>query len=260
MGTETKSPPRPEFECQECKDKGFVWHDVPYGHPKFGKVERCRNPIHRNTRLEDKLSGLSDLRPEDMNLRLSDIAPIPGNEEMLAGCRRMLQNPRGWLYLWGGPGNAKTIALRAMCNELAQLGFYPVVYIKFSRLIEIVRQARAAEFARNEHFKKNGNLDLWDNGYLDTLTRLLKIKVLAIEEFDKAKVTEFVEAFRFDFLDERYEQGIRGETITMFASQYHPSEFTEAPLVSRFTSGKFIIAENKAGDARSSEVWEDDNL
>lgn len=254
--TAKKSPP--PSECPNCGGVGYVGYDVPVGHPRFGKVDRCSNPIHHDARLEDKLSSLSDLRPDDLNTRLADIANVAGNEEMLVACRRMLEKPRGWLYIWGGPGNAKTIALRAMCNELAARGFYPIVYIKFSRLVEIVRQARAAEFAKGEYLKKHGDLEDWDNSYESAKNRLLKIKVLAIEEFDKGKVTEFVEAFRFDFLDERYEQGVRGETITMFASQYHPSEFTEVPLVSRFMSGKFIIAENRAGDARGSEKWPDE--
>lgn len=251
MDTATKSPPR----CPDCGGTGYIAYDAPVGHPQFGKLERCLNPAHRSEKLDDKLSSLSDLRPDDMNLRLTDIAEMPGNEAMLAACRQMLVKPRGWLYLWGTPGNAKSIALRAMCNELAALGFYPVVYIKFSRLVEIVRQAQAAGYAKQEHFKKFGNLSEWDNGYEDTKNRLLKIKVLAVEEFDKTRVTEFVQEFRFDFLDERYEQGIRGETITLFASNAHPSEFTEPALVSRFASGKFLVAENKAGDARPSEVW-----
>lgn len=251
MDTGTKSPLR----CPDCGGMGYVAYDAPIGHPQFGKLTKCLNPAHQDTRLDDKLSRLSDLRPEDLDLRLADIAEMPGNEAMLTACRRMLETPRGWLYLWGAPGNAKSIALRAMCNELAVMGFYPVVYIKFSRLVEIVRQAQAAQYARREHLKKYGNLDEWDNGYEDTKNRLLKIKVLAIEEFDKARVTEFAQEFRFEFLDERYEQGIRGETITLFASNAHPSEFTEPALVSRFTSGKFIIAQNTAGDARPSERW-----
>lgn len=253
MDTETKSPP----PCPECGGQGYIGYDVPPGHPRFGKVTRCQNPVHTDNRQAAKLSSLSQMHPDDLDLRLSAIDTVPGNEAMLAACQTMLNNPRGWLYLWGGPGNAKSIALRAMCNELAGLGFYPVVYIKFSRLVEIVRRAQAAQYAKREHLKKNGNLDEWDNDYIDTLNRLLKIKVLAIEEFDKARLTEFAQEFRFEFLDERYEQGVRGETITMFASNSHPSEFTDSALVSRFTSGKFIIVENKAGDVRQSEQWLD---
>jgi DNA replication protein DnaC len=195
------------------------------------------------------------MHPADTKLRLSDITRMPGNEKMLEACKRMLKSPRGWLYIWGGPGNAKSIALRAMCNHLSLAGFQPMVYIKFTRLVETMRRANAAQYAKAKHFQTAGNLELWDNGFIDAYERLLKIKVLAIEEFDKARMTEFAQEFRFDFLDDRYEQAIRGETITMFASQDSP-ETLPAPLASRINSGKFIVVENTEGDARRQESWD----
>lgn len=242
--------------CEECGGLGYIGYNVPVGHPKFGKVDKCPNPAHVSTRLTDRLSKLSEMHPDDYGLRLDAIARIAGNEAMLDACQKMLANPRGWLYLWGGPGNAKSIALRAMCNELMLRGFGPVVYIKFARLIEYVREAQAAQYAKSAYLQKNGHLDDFDSTYLNLYDNLLKIKVLALEEFDKARVTAFSQEFRFDFLDDRYEQGIRGETITMFAGQSHPSEFAELPLLSRLQSGKFIIAQNTAPDARGGEKWE----
>ena len=247
-----KYPPRSEA-CQLCGGAGFLRRDVPVGHPDFGKLLRCDNPAHFRQRL-GKVSGLSQLRPADTCLRLSDIDPVPGNEPMLAACHKMLATPQGWLYLHGGPGNAKTIALKAMCNHLTEAGYYPVVYVKFSRLVEIMRMANSAQYAKAAHFRENGSFELWDNSYIDTFDRLLKIKVLAIEEFDKARMTEFAQEFRFDFLDERYEQALRGETITLFASQDAP-EALPGPLTSRVRDGRFVVVENKAGDARPDEDW-----
>lgn len=180
---------------------------------------------------------------------------MEGNEAMIDACKRFLKSPKGWLYLHGESGNAKSIALRAMCNHLTLMGFSPVVYIKFTRLTEIVRKAQSAQYAKASHFEKQGNLETFDHGYIDIYDKLLMIKVLAIEEFDKARITAFTEEFRFDFLDDRYEQAIKGETITMFASQSSPSELP-APLASRINSGKFIVVENTAGDARPSEKWQ----
>lgn len=223
------------------------------GHPDFGRLLRCENPVHGKKRL-DKLSSLSQMHPADTGLRLADIDRIPGNEAMISACRKMLESPRGWLYIWGGPGNAKTLALKAMCNHLTEAGYFPVVYIKFSRLVEIVRQAHTAQYAKQKHFRENGNFTEWDNGYIDIFNRLLKIRVLAIEEFDKARMTEFAAEFRFDFLDERYEQGIRGETITLFASQDPPTALP-GPLASRISDGRFTVVHNTAGDSRPDEVW-----
>lgn len=246
--------PQPENACRKCGGTGFFRRDVPLSDPNFGKLIKCTDPSHSAMRVST-LSSLTQMHPDDVKIRLSDIGEVDGNAEMLKGCRKMLKTPRGWLYIWGGPGNAKSIALRAMCNHLALQGFYPVVYIKFSRLVEIMRRAASSQVAKGRHFEKHGSLELWDNGTIDTFDRLLMIPVLAIEEFDKARMTEFAQEFRFDFLDSRYEQGIRGETITMFASQ-DPPEALPAPLASRINSGKFIVVENVAGDARQSESWE----
>lgn len=230
---------------------------MPVGHELFGKITRCPNESHQTKQI-NRLSGLTQMRPEDTQLRLKDIANTPGNEAMLSACQKMLKSPRGWLYIYGDSGNAKSIALRAMCNHLALMGFVPVVYIKFARLVEIMRRAQSAQYAKNAYYAQAGSLELWDNSYIDTFDRLLKIKTLAIEEFDKARITGFVEEFRFDFLDERYEQGIREETITMFVSQLAPDDWP-APIASRFNSGKFLIAENTAGDARPDEKWCNNN-
>lgn len=244
----------PQPECDICGGAGYFRRDVAVGHPDFGKLIRCENSVHFKQRLH-KLSSLSQMHPSDTGLRLSDIDRIPGNETMIAACQKMLESPRGWLYIWGGPGNAKTLALKAMCNHLTEAGYFPVVYIKFSRLVEIVRKANTAQYAKQKHFREYGNFTEWDNSYIDTFDRLLAIRVLAIEEFDKARMTEFAAEFRFDFLDERYEQAVRGETITLFASQDPPTALP-APLSSRMSDGRFVVVKNTAGDSRPDETWE----
>lgn len=240
-------------QCEQCGGKGFFRLDVPVDHARFGKVVPCSNPAHKISEL-NRLNTLSQMNPKDTRLRLSDIAQNEGNKAMLQACKTFLKDPRGWLYIYGPVGNAKSIALRAMCNHLGLQGFSPVVYIKFGRLVEIMRQSQSAQYAKNQHYQQHGSLELWDNGYIDAFDRLLTIKVLAIEEFDKARITAFAEEFRFDFLDERYEQGIRGETITMFVSQSSPGELP-GPIASRINIGKFTVVKNTAGDARPSEKW-----
>lgn len=236
-------------DCPECGGTGFFRADVPVGDPRFGRPVRCQNPVHA-TQAITRLGSLTQMVEADTRLRLSDITPLPGNEAMLKKCRQMLDRPWGWLYLWGGPGNAKTVALKAMCNHLSAAGYRPVVYIKFTRLVEIMRAATAAQYGKKTHFEQNGgNMELWDNGPIDAYNRLLAIKVLAIEEFDKARETGLMEEFRFDFLDDRYEQALRGETITMFASQL-PPEAMPGPLESRVNDGRFMVVENRAGDTR----------
>ena len=248
----------PVADCPDCGGVGFFRQDVPVNDPNFGKPIKCTNPVHV-TKTVGQLSGLSQLHRDDLRIRLSDIAPIDGNENMLEMCHRMLKHPFGWLYIWGPYGNAKTVALKAMCNHFSMAGYRPVVYIKFSKLADIVRAAQAAQFAKGKYLQKHGSMELWDNGPIDTYERLLGIKVLAIEEFDKARLTPLIEEFRFDFLDDRYEQALRGETITMFVSQSPPDELPGA-LASRVNDGRFLVSYNEANDTRPTKKRRDNDL
>jgi hypothetical protein len=223
--------------------------DVPIDDPRFGRPVRCPDQRHRVQQL-NRLSSLSQMHPRDLELRLSHIKAVAGNQAMLDACRRMLHYPWGWLYIWGGPGSAKSMALKAMCNHLALKGYHPVVYIKFSRLVDIMRDAYAERQARERQLADGVLPGQWVNmGYLERFDRLRQIRVLAIEEFDKERLTAFAERFRFDFLDERYEQALRGDSITLFAGNSSPAGLP-SPLRSRIEDGRFRVAKNSAGDAR----------
>lgn len=123
------------------------------GQPGWGKPIKCKNPIH-TVNADPKLARLSQLSEADLGLRLSDIAPLPGNQAMLDACKQMINRPWGWLYLYGSYGNAKTVALRAVCNHLSMAGYHPVVYIKFSRLVEIIRAARRPNTPNTSSYPK----------------------------------------------------------------------------------------------------------
>lgn len=236
--------------CPDCGGQGFIGYDVQPGHPLFGKVQPCPNEQFHGAERIKRLAGLSGLYPNDLKRRLDDIAPIPGNEAALKAANDFLDNPYGWLYLWGGPGNAKSEILIAIVNEINLSGRGPAVYIKFSALINKMRQAFSEESHRQKRLVKGDKLDDLENlGYLDRFELIKSIKVLAIDELDKVRMTDFAQEFRFDFFDERYRQAGNGETMTIFASQSSPDDMP-TPLKSRFRDGRFRVVENKAGDAR----------
>lgn len=212
---------------------GFFRLDVPYGHEQFGKVVPCDNPFHYPERLA-RLADLSNLNPADLSRRLRDIQPNDDNLAMLDAARAIIAKPYGWLYIWGGPGNAKTEALIAIVNELNTGGKGPAMYITLARLIEWVRDAF-----------RDGAQDSYTNRF----ERALHIKAMAIDEMDKARETDFSEEFRFHFLDERYRQAARGETVTIFASNTDPAKLPE-PIYDRIRDGRFKIVENTAASAR----------
>lgn len=180
--------------------------------------------------------------PRDLKRRLEDIQANAGNKAMIDAAQQMLVKPFGWLYIWGGPGNAKSEVLIALSNELNEAGRGPVLYTKFSRILDFMRDAFSEK--RKKHLGKDA-----EQSFIDRFERLKRIPVIAIDEMDKARETEFAQDFRFDFLDDRYRQAIVGETITLFAGNTDPATFDVA-LYDRIRDGRFQIVHNKAGSAR----------
>ncbi len=221
---------------------GFFRQEVAPDHSGFGKAIPCENEWHNEDRLA-KIEEISGLRGTDLNIRLNDIFKVPDNAEMLDRSREMVDKPRGkWLYIWGRPGNAKTVALMAMVNEINEAGNGPAMYIKFSRLIDWMRDS----FREKKALDGDPHANL---GYIQRFAKILEIKFLAIDEMDKARDTEFANEFRFDFLDERYRSALRGETATAFASNSDPAILPEA-IYDRIRDGRFAIVENKAPSSR----------
>jgi hypothetical protein len=246
---ESASQPQPEG-CPDCGGQGFTAYDVPVGHSQFGKLTACKNDTYHGGERLQRMAQLSGLHPNDLSRRLSDIKPIDGNEAMLAAAHQILDNPQGWLYIWGGPGNAKSEVLIALVNELNKTGRGPAIYLKFSQLLNWMREAFSEKKNRTAQISQGVRLDGLENlGYLDRFEKVKAIKVLAIDEIDKARMTEFAEEFRFDFFDERYRQAVNGVTVTLFASQTDTDQLPD-PLRSRFS--QFPVVHNAAGDARKN--------
>ena len=220
---------------------GYFRADVEPGHPQFGKLIPCDNEAHHADRMA-KLARISGLLPQDLERRLSDILRIEGNEAMLDAAAAMLTKPFGWLWIWGGPGNAKSEVMIAIINELNLSGRGPAVYTKFSTIIDYMRDA----FNERQQRDKTPDIDL---GYIARFERLKSIKVLAIDEMDKARDTPFMMDFRFDFLDERYRQAVNGKSVTLFASNTNPASLPDA-IYDRARDGRFVIVHNLAGSAR----------
>lgn len=238
--------------CPDCGGTGYIRLDVPVGHRLFGKPVRCGNSVH-SPEITKRLAKISGMTEPDLKRRLKDIKPIDGNGEMLEAARAMVENPRGWLYIHGGPGNAKSEILIAIVNEVNAAGGQ-AMYVRFPDLVNWMRDAFSEKKYRD---KKLAGGEQWDNyGYLERYEKIKEIKLLAIDEIDKARMTEFAEEFRFAFFDDRYIQGKHGLTATIFASQFGPGELGSEPLASRFSDGRFAVVHNLAGDARPNEKWE----
>lgn len=233
--------------CPKCHDMGFFRRDIDPGHPDFGKPARCDHPSHQPELLA-RLEAVSGLCGSDLDIRLDQIERNPGNVAMLSACQQLLDDRRGWLYVHGGPGNAKTVALMAMVNQINAAGQGPAMYIKFSGLLDYMRDSFREKAVRDN--QPDATL-----GYVDRFNKILAVPFLAIDELDKIRKTGFADEFRFDFLDERYRQALRGDTVTVFASNEPPDSLPGA-ICDRIYDGRFRVVQNLTPSARPAMTWQ----
>ena len=224
--------------CHTPAASGYFRSDALPGDPQFGKLVKCGDPFHSEVRAE-RMAAVSNLGQEDIKRRLADIKPVLGNQAMLEAAANILERGYGWLYIFGGPGNAKSEVLKAIVNQCNEDGHGPAVYTTLGTILDYIRQGYVA------------------NDYLERYQRLIQAPVLAVDEMDKIKQTEWVEEFRFKFLDARYMSAVNKETMTIFAGQPHPKAIFEDVIYDRFRDGRFYIVENKAHSARPQMCWDE---
>lgn len=152
--------------------------------------------------------SLNKMTDAEKRYRLDDIdesANGQGTKDMLVAAREFLSDPVYMLTIHGRPGNAKSVAMIAMVNELNERGI-PAYYITLLDLMEMVRQAYRHD--------ENQNRTIRSEDAYDFLTRFCEARVLAIDEFDKVtSVTNWVLQTMTALIDNRYRDGERIGTI-----------------------------------------------
>ena len=221
-------------ECGTAAESGFFRYDVPVGHPQFGKLHHCDNPYHAAKR-EQRQQQVSQLGPEDIKRRLADIRPGAGNAAMITAAHEAIRDGWGWYYFWGGPGNAKSEVLKAIVNECNAAGKGPAMYTSLGRIIAYIKAA----------FHKDATEDA-----LTRFDKIINTRVLAVDEMDKVKETDWLGEFRFQFLDARYNSAVNRQTMTIFAGNPNPAEIYDEVLYDRFRDGRWRIVHNAADSAR----------
>lgn len=213
---------------------GFLVKDVPVGHADFGKVFPCPGPVH-TAEHRRRLAAVSGLAEKDLDLTLDSLRIFDDvSAELHRIGHQFLKNPWGFLYIWGGPGNGKTLLLKALTNEFNKSGIL-AVYAHFSDILWWLREAFGKEDGTEEYLRRVNNL--------------LEANVLLIDEFDKVNLTNFAFEFRYRFLDQRYEQGIQKQKHTVFASNDSPQSFPEY-IYDRLRDGRFRIFANTGASIR----------
>jgi DNA replication protein DnaC len=224
--------------CETCGGLGYYKRDVLPGHPDFGKLQLC--PCQAPARLE-RLADLSGLKEHEKHWRLADLHAFnPASQAFIQAVEAFIACPRGWLYIWGAPGNGKTLALQVVVNEILDRGI-SAIYTTFSDLLDLMRETFG-------HGPSDGDT-FWYR-----FQRLQTIEVLAIDEFDKVNQTGFTREFRSKLVDHRYRDAIGERTATLFAANENPALLPEW-IADRVRDGRFRVVHNAGRSVRAAITW-----
>lgn len=197
--------------CKICGGIGYVGYEVPYGHPKFGKTDPCECWAAAAEQMRRaNLGVMSNMFEDELGVTFDSL--IDRNDttaEMIKAGKEFAAGRTYLLTLCGGVGLGKTATLCAVVNDANAKDYGCASYVRFTDLLGIIRKG----------FK--------DSSSDDKYQKLLSIPVLAIDELDKAKNTEWAEEFRTMFFDDRYRQARNRKTKTILAMNGDATDLPE---------------------------------
>ena len=220
--------------CTACGGLGVYSLNVPLGDPRYGKLFDCECTAAYHAAHLQQISGLN---ADEQHVMLGDVIESgPDTAAMLAAARSFVAQPTGILTLWGGPGNAKTLVLQGVVNESTQRNVM-AVYVTLYDLINYVRDAF------NE--QRDGK---YESAYR-RMQRFATARVLAIDEVDKVKATDWTVELETAIFDRRYRDGLARLSGTVLAMNTNPDRLPEW-IYSRLSDGRNRIIENRDPDMR----------
>jgi DNA replication protein DnaC len=184
------------------------------------------------------LQELSGLHEEERVLRLADIEiqGRPGTRRMVKECRGFVKHPLGIATLWGPPGNGKSMAARAVINELNALGIR-AEYITAHDLLECLQ----------EGFGGRGAARGTSSG--ERLKRFVELPVLVLDDFDKVHITDWSRNKLIALMQQRGRREEQGRAGTLIVMNCDPDELPRA-IGSRLQDGRNRIVHNADADIR----------
>lgn len=217
--------------CEHCSGTGYIRSDAPVGHPKFGRIEYCPN-VDRWSLPGAHRYGLT--KHEIVSMDWSSIAVRDFVEPAIAKIEAAIKQGFGWVYVHGTFGVAKTFLLKATIARLLRAG-EEAAYVRMATIIDNLREAYD-EKSNGRGVSDRNRLDWW-----------AEFPFLAIDEFDRVRATEFAQERQFVLMDRRYENAIRGNSVTIIASNRSPDQLLtdgiDPYLVDRIEDGRFAQVE-----------------
>lgn len=213
-----------EPSCLSCKGLGYLRLELPTGHPDFGKLFACDCAAQRlEAARVNQLSRASALEPEDLSLDWGQVALTPALAPAVEAVRSTLSRGWGWVYLYGPPGPGKTLVLKTAVAESLRVN-RAAVFVNWFDLLDHLRAG-------------------YDKGdYDERLAQWRAAPVLAVDEFGRAKESEWAREAQGKLFAPRYESALRKRTVTLFGSNFEPDK-AEDWFADRLADNRFKIVQ-----------------
>ena len=207
--------------CDICGGSGYYRMDVDISDQRFGKVLICPNVDRTDLPGFDRVG----LRKEELKSMTWDILiKESGIQKSIKAVKETLKRGHGWVFLYGGFGVGKTYVLKIAIAEMIRSG-QQASYVRMAEILDHLRES----FNDDVKEMETKRLEYWS-----------KLPILAIDEFDRIRNTEYGDERRFVLLDRRYEDAVRENSITLLASNSDPSKLP-GYLYDRVRDGRFKI-------------------
>jgi DNA replication protein DnaC len=210
--------------CPLCGGLGYLRESRAIGDPQYGKLELCPNVDRlglpgaaRYGVTHDELASLSWDSVTDQGQALAAAEVV----------RATLERGYGWVFLWGGYGLAKTLILKVAVTQWLKAGGEAA----YTRMASVIDNLRAAFDADDPSEESERRLAWWTS-----------VPVLAVDEFDRVRSTEYADERRFLLMDRRYEAAGREKTVTLMASNTDPRQLP-GYLADRVLDGRFKVVQ-----------------
>ena len=233
-------------KCEICGGIGYIGYDVGIHDENFGKMRECPN---RRLKHWDSSIGISVEEAQSLNWEL--FMQTDAVKRMRRAFANVLERGYGWVYVYGNPGNGKTIMSKACAIYARHVKGYPTKYCKVSELINHLRASYDEEHGQSL--------------YMNRLKQIREIKVLVLDEVGRDRQTEFSKQSLSDIMDSRYEDAISEKTVTIWAGNFPPEEILEPYQCDRIRDNRFSVlhikdASNRPavkGEREKSHWWHD---
>lgn len=203
--------PGDERMCPVCS--GMGWYYVERRGAFMPELTRCT--VCASGKQSEFLRRMSRIAPgsEMSTWRFANFIRTDHNSEALDWVRVRLALPAGMAYIWGDYGVGKTRLLASAVNE-AVSGGWTALFIALAELLDELRAAM-----------------LNDNAESSLLHRVLRVRVLALDEADKFNATPWALTELSKIINARYSN--KRDMMTLVASNAGP-EALPGYIESRF--------------------------